>query len=143
MHGTTDLEGQRMSGEPRAKTRVLVVDDNPDIVWSSSVLCRLSGFDVETAFNGQAALEVARVFRPEIALLDIGLPGMDGFELARRLREQYGSALLLIAITGYGQDENRRRSEAAGFDYHFTKPVDFMALTSSLPRLADSARRAQ
>jgi CheY-like chemotaxis protein len=130
MHGTTGIEGHRMSGEPPAKTRVLVVDDNPDIAWTCSTLFRLSGFDVETALDGRAALVTARAFRPEVALLDIGLPGMDGFELARRLRAEYGPALLLIAITGYGMDEYRMRSEAAGFNYHCTKPVDFATLSS-------------
>jgi CheY-like chemotaxis protein len=118
-----------MPAEPHSKARVLIVDDNPDIVWTSSVLFRLSGFDVETAPDGRIALETARAFRPQIALLDIGLPGMDGFELARRLREEYGAALLLIAVSGYGQDELRKRSEAAGFDYHFTKPVEFVTLS--------------
>ena len=100
MQGTTGVEGHWMSGELPAKTRVLVVDDNPDIVWTCSTLFRLSGFDVETALDGRAALVTARAFRPEVALLDIGLPGMDGFELARRLCAEYGPALLLIAITG-------------------------------------------
>lgn len=87
------------------------------------------------ARNGTQAIEVAGAFRPDIALLDIGLPGMSGYELAARLRaEPFGSALLLVALTGYGQDEDRRRTREAGFDHHFTKPADLGQLAGLLAR---------
>jgi two-component system OmpR family response regulator len=120
-------------------TRVLIVDDDTDIVRISSILLRLSGFDVRIAYDGQAALEAVQAFDPDVALLDIGLPGLDGFTLAHRLRERHGPALLLIAITGYGDEQSRKKARAAGFDHHFTKPVDLVMLESLLPqqRVAD------
>jgi PAS domain S-box-containing protein len=116
-----------------APRRVLVVDDNKDAADSMASLLRMQHHVVQTAYSGPAALGAARVFRPEIVFLDIGLPGMDGFEIARRLRqfpETRGSRL--IALTGYGQAEDRRRSEEAGFDQHCVKPLDPRALAALL-----------
>ncbi|MFN3649439.1 MAG: PAS domain S-box protein [Armatimonadota bacterium] len=114
-------------GAPRpvTGTRVLVVDDNRDASETLGDLLSLWGYEVETAYSGPEALEIARVFRPDAVLLDIGLPGMDGYEVARRLRgdPELASACLL-AMTGYGQEEARRRSHEAGFDQHLVKPVD-------------------
>ena len=113
--------------------RVLVVDDNVDAAQSLAMLLRILGQDVRTAHNGRSALEAARASMPEIAILDIGLPGMDGHELARRLRnEPGGAAVLIIALTGWGQDVDRRRSAEAGFDHHLTKPADPEALRKLL-----------
>jgi signal transduction histidine kinase/CheY-like chemotaxis protein len=118
------------SGEhPAAGHRILVVDDNRDSASSLAVLLRLSGHEVVTAHDGAAALEKAEHFRPQLALLDIGLPGMDGYELARRLRQLPGlRQVRLAALTGYGSEEDRRRSRAAGFDHHLVKPVEREAL---------------
>ena len=103
----------------------MVVDDNIDSADSLALLLKNMGHDVRTANEGQSAIEVAKGFFPEIVLLDIGLPGIDGYEVARRLRkEAYGREALLVALTGYGQEGDRRLTEEAGFDHHLTKPAD-------------------
>jgi two-component system CheB/CheR fusion protein len=104
---------------------VLVVDDNVDAAESVAMLLRIAGHSVRLAHHGTEALEVADAHQPEIVVLDIGLPGINGYEVAERLRAkpQFQKAML-IAVTGYGQDEDRQRSKAAGFDHHLTKPVD-------------------
>ena len=109
-------------------SRILVVDDNTDAADSMAMLLRLSGNDVRTAHDGIEALEVAAEFLPDVVLLDIGLPRMNGFDAARRIREARGAEVMLIAVTGWGKDEDRRRSAEAGFDHHLTKPVDFDAI---------------
>ena len=113
-------------GPPR---RVLVVDDNVDAAESIAKILQLFGHRVRCEHHGQAALEAAREYAPEVIVLDIGLPGMDGYEVARRLRAmtELGGASI-VAVTGYGQDEDRRRAREAGFDQHLTKPVDPEAL---------------
>ena len=117
--------------------RVLVVDDNVDSAESLAVLLRLYGHDVRLAHDGEAALEEARSFRPDVMFLDISLPKMDGYEVARRLRlDPAMGGLTLVAMTGYGQEEERRRTREAGFHSHLVKPVDFdmlQELLSSLP----------
>jgi PAS domain S-box-containing protein len=116
-----------------AGRRVLVVDDNRDAADSLAMLLRAIGNDVQTAHDGGEALRIAESWPPEYALLDIGLPGMSGYTLAERLRALPGLAdTTLVAITGYGQEEDRKRSKAAGFDHHFVKPVDFDALSAIL-----------
>jgi PAS domain S-box-containing protein len=116
-------------GDGPSCRRVLVVDDNRDAAESLAVLLRHAGHEVRTAWDGPAALDLAPGFRPEVVLLDIGLPGMDGYEVARRLRGRPElEHVVLVAVTGYGQDEDRRRSGAAGFAYHLTKPVEPAAL---------------
>jgi signal transduction histidine kinase len=113
--------------------RILVVDDNVDAGESLGQLLQFSGHQVVVAHSGPKAIEVSRAFQPRVALLDIGLPGMDGYELARSLRaEPFGPELLLIALTGYGQDEDRRRTREAGFDHHLTKPADPKVLVKIL-----------
>ena len=105
--------------------RVLVVDDNVDAADSLAMALRLSGQEVRVAYDGAAALAIAAETRPEAVLLDIGMPVMDGYLVARRLRETAGTEhALLIAVTGWGQDDHRRMSKEAGFDYHLVKPVD-------------------
>jgi CheY-like chemotaxis protein len=107
-----------------AKHRLLVVDDNRDAAESMSMLLQMWGHEVAFAYDGPSALETAAQWQPEAVFLDIGLPGMDGYELAARLRElPQGKAAVLIAITGYGQDDDRLRSERAGIDHHLVKPV--------------------
>lgn len=110
---------------PSTLRRVLVVDDNMDLAESLALLLRSKGYDVEVAYDGPAALEAAVSFKPEAVLLDIGLPGLDGFQVAGelRLRPPTESALI-VAVTGYGQEDDQRRSREAGFDHHLVKPVD-------------------
>jgi PAS domain S-box-containing protein len=113
--------------------RILVVDDNEDSAESLAMVLRLLGHEVQTVYDGPTALEAALRQQPEIILLDIGLPGLDGLEVARRLRLDYGLIdAVLIAMTGYGQDEDRRRSLEAGFNAHLVKPVDFGELRQLL-----------
>ncbi len=113
------------SSAPRSARRVLVVDDNVDAAESVAMLLRMWGHEVRLAHTGPDALVAAEEFSPEIVVLDIGLPGMSGYEVARRLRQQPTFArTVLAAVTGYGQEEDRRRSQDAGFNYHLTKPVE-------------------
>ena len=117
---------------PRAK-RVLVVDDNADAAATLAELLVLWGHEVRVVHDGPLALEEASRYQPEVVLLDIGLPRMDGYEVARRLGEQVGrQGLRLVAVTGYGQEEDRRKAQAAGFDDHLVKPVDPDALRQLL-----------
>ncbi len=108
--------------------RILIVDDNQDTLRLLSRLLIRRGHEVTTAGDGLAALQIAQEFQPEILLLDIGLPGLDGYSLARRLRADGFSGALLIAISGYAQESDREQARDAGFDHHFAKPVDFDAL---------------
>jgi len=109
--------------------RILVVDDNEDAANALAMMLRLEGHEVESFFSAVAALARAPEFKPEVALLDIGLPEIDGYELARRLRESAGSrAIRLVALTGYGQAEDRERARAVGFNEHLVKPADLRSL---------------
>ena len=108
--------------------RILVVDDNRDAADTMAMLLGAKGHEVRVAYDGVEGIEAAAAFTPDIVLLDIGLPKLDGHGVARALRERFGSSLLLIAVTGLGQEEDRRRSKSAGFDHHFTKPLDPAAL---------------
>ena len=113
--------------------RILVVDDNRDTADSLAMLLRNSGSEVRTAYDGLEALEVANGFRPDVGLLDIGLPKADGHEVARRLRmEPWGKQMRLIAITGWSSEADRARSASAGFDHHLVKPLDPALLTELL-----------
>jgi len=116
--------------------RLLVVDDNVDAAEVLSMLLQAAGHVVTVAHDPRRALELARVERPDVCLLDIGLPGMDGNELAQRLRAQPDTAgAVLIAVTGYGQAEDRQRSRESGFDHHLVKPLDYATLTAILQSL--------
>ena len=113
--------------------RILVVDDNQDSAESLATLLTLTGHEVHIAHDGLEALESAAAFQPEVILLDIGLPRLNGYEAARRIREQQPhKPPTLVALTGWGQEEDRRRTKEAGFDAHLLKPVDFAALTTLL-----------
>jgi len=105
------------------KRRILLADDNNDALESLATLLELGGHEVVTASNGALALECAERHRPEVMLLDIGMPMLDGYEVARRIRAEVPGARL-VAVTGYGQPEDRERALAAGFDVHLVKPVD-------------------
>jgi CheY-like chemotaxis protein len=119
------------------KRRILVVDDHPDSAESLVLLLRLKGHDVTLAHDGPAALAVFERSMPELALLDIGLPGLDGFEVARRVRAlDPEKKCMLVALTGYGGDRERRMARESGFDEHLVKPVAFdtlLAIVESLP----------
>jgi CheY-like chemotaxis protein len=127
-----DLSSPNRDGQgPR---RVLVVDDNLDSADTMAELMRIWGHEVRTAHDGPSALECAREFLPQVILLDVGLPGMDGYELARRLRADGLAGELLVSVTGYGQEEDRRLAQEAGFDHHLTKPVHPEALLRLVTR---------
>lgn len=128
---------------PTTGKRVLVVDDNADVAKTLSLILRAHGHHAEIALAGRAALELAATFKPEIAILDIGLPEMNGYELARRLRQIEGLAdILLVALSGYGQPDDRRRSREAGFDCHLVKPVNQEELRVTLAKSRGESRPA-
>ena len=110
------------SSEPRC--RVLVVDDNYDAAESLAMMLDVMGYEVRTAHDGLEAVRAADEFQPEAALLDIGLPHISGYDVARHIRKSRGGEVLLVAITGWGTAEDVKRSMDAGFDHHFTKPAD-------------------
>jgi len=123
--------------------RVLIVDDYADAAISMAALLKVDGQDVRVAHDGPAALEMARDFKPRIVLLDIGLPGMNGFEVARALRaEPTTRDCLLVAVSGYGQAEDQRQSQEAGFDRHLVKPVDLMVLQEIFDNLRQAPAQA-
>jgi two-component system, chemotaxis family, CheB/CheR fusion protein len=115
------------------RRRVLIVDDNRDAATSLALLLRRAGHEIRTAFDGLEAVEVGNTFRPDVVLLDIGLPKLNGYDVARTMRLQaWGAAAILVALTGWGQDEDRRRSAEAGFDAHIVKPIDLAVLNEIL-----------
>jgi CheY-like chemotaxis protein len=137
-----DVPASKMQTQSRtdkgAKRKILVVDDNVDAVITITTLLKAWGHEVHGVYNGTSALDAVREFKPDIILLDIGLPGMSGYEVARSLRaEPQAHGIVLAALTGYGQESDRQRSFEAGFDYHLTKPPDPTVLESLLasPRL--------
>jgi DNA-binding response OmpR family regulator len=117
-----------------ASKKVLVVDDNTDAADSLATLLGVMGYEVRIAYDGPEAIEAADEFQPAVALLDIGLPKLSGYDIARHVREKQGADVLLVAITGWGQEEDRRRAREAGFDHHFTKPADFDVLLKLIDR---------
>jgi PAS domain S-box-containing protein len=123
-----------VSGKGTASRRILIVEDNDDARQMLRHLLELSGHEVHEADNGTRGLERALALRPDVVLIDLGLPGLDGYEVARRIRAAGRKDVVLIAVTGYGQREDRLRASAAGFDAHFTKPVDLTALDALLQR---------
>ena len=113
--------------------RILIVDDDTDAAEALGELLRDCGHEVATAHDGPQALDRARLQRPDVVLLDIGMPEMDGYEVAKRIREELGlDDALLVALTGYGEDRHRRLAREAGFDHHVTKPVDASKLEELL-----------
>lgn len=146
LHTRSALEQSMINAEgtaTRTQRRILVADDNNDALESLATLLQLSGHEVYTAANGAIALESAEQNRPEVALLDIGMPKLDGYEVARRIRAQpWGQHITLVALTGWGQDSDRRRSQEAGFDSHLVKPLDLDKLTELLAALPSSSGAA-
>jgi two-component system CheB/CheR fusion protein len=119
--------------------RILVVDDNADAARSLATLIRRIGHEVQIAGDGPIALQTAQDFRPQIILLDIGLPGMDGYEVARKVRQQPGLAKVqLVAVTGYSPQDNRLRSDESGFDRFLVKPLDPRSLPELIASLQDA-----
>ncbi len=116
--------------------RVLIVDDNEDAANSLALILQLGGHQTASVYSAADALQRATAFRPDVVLLDIGLPGMDGYEVARKMRELPGlRAIRLVAVTGYGRSDDRTRARDAGFDDHLTKPVEYAVLERTLAGL--------
>jgi CheY-like chemotaxis protein len=123
--------------------RVLVADDNRDAAESMGLLLEYAGHQVWRAFSGTEALAVALREKPEFLILDIGMPGLSGYEVAERVRgEPWGKLATLVALTGWGQERDRRRAWAAGFDHHLTKPVDPVQIEALLGESNEEAKRA-
>jgi PAS domain S-box-containing protein len=128
-----DVAARGATAVPASSLRILVVDDNLDAANSLAVLLRTMGNNVRTAHDGEEAVRAAGEFRPHVALLDIGMPKMNGYEAARAIRQQpWGQKLVLVAVTGWGQEEDKRRSKEAGFDHHLVKPVDPYAVMKQI-----------
>jgi CheY-like chemotaxis protein len=128
-----DLGEQVLQPPSSSGNRLLVVDDNHDAADSLAMLLRLQGHEVRVAHSGPAALEMSKTFTPDLIFLDIGMPGMDGYEVARRMRQQPGlEKVVLAALTGWGQQEDRRRTAEAGFDHHLVKPPEPKAVEELL-----------
>ena len=134
MNGDDDDEEEDLYGSPNY--RILVVDDNIDSALSLTMMLTMMGHDTQTVHDGLSALETATTFRPDVILLDIGLPELSGYEVCRRIREQsWGKSTVIIAQTGWGQDEDRRKSKEMGFNYHLVKPIDPLTLGKLLAGL--------
>jgi len=114
--------------------RVLVVDDNEDAADSLATLLGVMGYEVRTAYDGPEAITAADEFQPAVALLYIGLPQLSGYDIARHVRQRRGNEVLLVAITGWGQEGDKLKAREAGFDHHFTKPADFGVLLELIDR---------
>jgi DNA-binding response OmpR family regulator len=131
------LDGHAAAGDG---LKILVVDDNRDAADTCAMLLEISGHLVQTAYTGHAALELAEDFAPHAMLLDIGLPDLTGYELAERIRAaSWGQDITLVAVTGWGQEEDRVRALQAGFDHHLVKPIAPEALEALLRPLAATA----
>jgi CheY-like chemotaxis protein len=126
MRSSTAAPGlRRDAARGRPHWRFVVADDNRDSADSLAMMLRLAGHDVVTAYDGRQAIERLRERQPDVAIVDIGMPEYDGYEVARTVRrEPWGQSLLLVALTGWGQPADRQRATEAGFDHHFTKPID-------------------
>jgi len=135
-------EVPRSRAVPAVARRILLADDNADALESLATVLRLRGHEVFSAANGALAFETAARHMPEVALLDIGMPRLDGYEVARRIRAQeWGKSVTLVALTGWGQESDRRRSQEAGFDTHLVKPLDLDRLTALLAQLPAQGSR--
>jgi CheY-like chemotaxis protein len=128
-----------MTSDP-GRRRILVADDNQDSANSLSMMLSIMGNEVRTAFDGAQALEVAKDFEPQLIFLDIGMPKIDGYEASRHIRtHDWGKAAVLVALTGWGQDEDELRSREAGFNLHLVKPVEVATLEEILARVPPRA----
>jgi PAS domain S-box-containing protein len=137
----SSLDGTTPDRQATPALRILVVDDNQDSAHSLSTLLAMNGNQTQTAYDGLEAVEAAKTFQPDVLMLDIGLPKMNGFETCRLIREQpWGKNMLLVALTGWGQEEDRQRSREAGFDAHLVKPVSHAALLELLASFGAKGR---
>src|SRR5262245_10834937 len=135
-----DVNAARVLTPTKQGFRILVVDDNHDSALSLAMMLSIMGHETRTAHDGESAVETAESFLPEVVLLDIGLPKLNGYEVAQRIREQaWGTSMFLIAVTGWGQDEDRQRSSEVGLNVHMVKPVE----PAALERLLADLRRDQ
>jgi CheY-like chemotaxis protein len=147
MAETATVPRPAMTREPALTAkglRILIVDDNRDAAGMLAMLLQFRGHETHVVHDGAEAVEAATTLQPDVILLDIGLPRLNGYEAARKIREQQEQPgrPLLVALTGWGQDEDRRRTEEAGFDAHLVKPVDEAALGKLLDDLGASKREA-
>jgi CheY-like chemotaxis protein/two-component sensor histidine kinase len=145
-HSATAGIGSGEQGISALSLRILIVDDNRDAADSLGMMLRMMGNEIHTAYDGAAAVRVAGEFRPQVVLLDIGLPKLNGYEACRRIRQEpWGKSIIVIAVTGWGQDEDKRKADEAGFDRHMVKPVDPRSLITLLSTLsaANSANGAR
>jgi CheY-like chemotaxis protein len=135
------VEGEKFRTGP--KRRILVVDDNRDEADSMAMMLRMMGHETNTAYDGLEAVQATAAFRPDVVLLDIGLPKMNGYEVARHIRKQpWGNGMALIALTGWGQEDDNRRALEAGFDHHLTKPMAAGALEKLLAVVSPAPQQA-
>ena len=126
-----------VKGSNPRSLRVLIADDNRDSADSCAILLQFDGHQVCVAYSGEDALEMGARFRPQLMLLDLAMPGMDGYSVARQVRErEWGSAVILVAVSGLGGDDDRRRLRDTGFDHHLVKPVEIGSLRSLLKECA-------
>ena len=130
---STQLNPEEQEQDIKSNLRILIVDDNKDGASTLSMMLKILGNDTRTSYDGEDAVKAAIEFQPNVILLDIGLPKLNGYEVCRRIREQKnGHKILIIAQTGWGQDEDRQRTQDAGFDHHLVKPVDIAVLSKIL-----------
>lgn len=133
----TSPEAADQAATSRTPLRILVIDDNRDAADTLGTLLRVQGHDVRVEYDGAGGIREAQAFRPQVILLDIGLPGTNGYDVCRALRQQpWGRSALIIAMTGWGQEEDRRNSRDAGFDHHLVKPAKPQLVDSLLQDLA-------
>jgi CheY-like chemotaxis protein len=121
---------------------VLVVDDLRDAADSLAALLRVLGHEVHVAYDGEQGVTAARRLKPDVVLLDLGMPKLNGYEACHRIRNEFGNEIFLVALTGWGQGDDRKRSATAGFDRHLVKPAEPAALSAMLDSLPDSQRGA-
>lgn len=133
LNAAANSSGSNAAPAAAGSYRILVVDDNRDAALSLAMLLKLTGHQTQMAHDGVEAVEKATAWVPDVVLLDIGLPRMNGYDVCRTIREQaWGKNVAMIALTGWGQDEDRRKSEEAGFDGHLVKPVEHASLVQTL-----------
>ena len=143
MLADNEMADSNTASSPTVKTtphrfRILVVDDNHDSALSLAMMLSIMGHETRTAHDGESAVTTAESFLPEVVLLDIGLPKLNGYEVAQRIRENaWGKTMFLIAVTGWGQEEDRQRSSEVGLNVHMVKPVEPAALERLLAELPD------
>jgi len=131
-----DVQRPTLTQPPARRFKILVVDDNHDSALSMAMMLSIMGHDTRTAHDGESAVATAESFLPDVVLLDIGLPKLNGYEVAQRIREKaWGASMYLIAVTGWGQDEDRQRSSEVGLNQHMVKPVEPAALEKLLAEL--------